>query len=160
MTEPEQPSRRTFLGLGLAVVTVPLLIACESSGDGAPADGPITAPLPAPLPDAFVIDGPDVVVTVARVPALAVLDAAAVLLAARVIVVRTGAAAFSAFSVECPHAGCAVSIVNGARLICPCHASAFDLRGQRLEGPAPTGLTALSTVYDPMTNLLRVRRTV
>ena len=141
--------RRDFLTGGAVLVALPFLGACASDDATSPAQ------LPA---EAFVIDGNDVVIVVSRVPALAVVDRAAILLEARVIVVRTDAAGFRALSVECPHAGCGVSIVDGARLICPCHASVFDLSGRRLDGPAPRGLTQLVSVFDASTGLLRVRR--
>ena len=40
---------------------------------------------------------------------------------------------------RCPHAGCKVG-VDGAALVCPCHASKFDLAGKVLRGPATTPL--------------------
>lgn len=43
---------------------------------------------------------------------------------------------FTGLSTVCPHAGCAVSKVDGARLICPCHGSTFGLDGAVIKGPA------------------------
>ena len=40
------------------------------------------------------------------------------------------------FSAVCPHAGCAVSKVDGAKVVCPCHGSSFGLDGAVLTGPA------------------------
>ncbi len=141
--------RRDFLAAGIAVVVLPLLGACASGDATAPPDLPV---------ESFVIEGNDVVVAVNRIPVLASFDRAVVLLEARIIVVRTDATTFRALSVECPHAGCGVSIVDGPRLICPCHASTFDFTGRRLDGPAPRGLTQLVSVYDAQANTLRVRR--
>lgn len=109
-------------------------------------------------PEAYIIDDDDVIVLVDRIPSLAINERPAVLLPARVIVVRADVTDFRAFSVVCPHAGCAVSNVDGPRLICPCHLSEFDSRGNRLAGPAPTGLTTLNTVFDAAAGILRVRR--
>jgi nitrite reductase/ring-hydroxylating ferredoxin subunit len=48
---------------------------------------------------------------------------------------------FLAFNGRCPHAGCPVAEVNENTILCTCHGSTFDgSTGDRLEGPAPTGL--------------------
>lgn len=139
-------SRRTFLvGLGAA----PMLLACRG-------ETVMTAPI-APA-DAFEEDGADIIVRVERLPALQTLEQPVVLLAARIIVVRSGPDAYRALSVECPHSGCAVSNVVGQRLVCPCHGSEFDATGRRLAGPAPTGLTELTVSYEAAERRLRVRR--
>ncbi len=153
---PRRASRREFLQGGAALLVLPVLCACGgASGDATAATGPLAAPAAS---DAFVVDGRDVVITLARVPSLASDDSAAVLLSARVIVVRVTADTFRAFSVECPHAGCGVSIVDRGRLLCPCHGSVFDFVGQRVEGPAPRGLTPLDASYSAASGTLRVRR--
>ncbi|GIW88997.1 MAG: hypothetical protein KatS3mg108_3321 [Isosphaeraceae bacterium] len=49
-----------------------------------------------------------------------------------------------AFSAECPHLGCAVNLAaDGQTFICPCHASAFRLDGQRLNEIPPRPLDQL-----------------
>jgi rieske iron-sulfur protein len=52
-----------------------------------------------------------------------------------------------AFTVICPHAGCAVSgwVAETARLHCPCHGSEYDPanRGTVVAGPSPLPLPAL-----------------
>ncbi len=51
---------------------------------------------------------------------------------------------FLAFIGRCPHAGCPVTEVLENTILCNCHGSVFDgSTGQRLEGPAPTGLEAV-----------------
>lgn len=60
-----------------------------------------------------------------------------------VVVTQADAGSFAAFSVACPHQGCAVSVVEGAELVCPCHGSRFGLDGAVLTGPATTGLAAV-----------------
>ena len=48
---------------------------------------------------------------------------------------------FLAFNGTCPHAGCPVTEVLENTIICNCHGSTFDGNtGDRLGGPAPTGL--------------------
>jgi Rieske Fe-S protein len=48
---------------------------------------------------------------------------------------------FLAFNGRCPHAGCPVAEVLENTILCNCHGSTFDgSTGDRLEGPAPTGL--------------------
>ena len=48
---------------------------------------------------------------------------------------------FLAFNGRCPHAGCPVAEVLENTIMCNCHGSTFDAQtGDRLEGPAPTGL--------------------
>jgi len=48
---------------------------------------------------------------------------------------------FLAFNGTCPHQGCPVTEVLENTILCNCHGSVFDsITGDRLEGPAPTGL--------------------
>ncbi len=48
---------------------------------------------------------------------------------------------FLAFNGRCPHMGCPVAEVLENTIMCNCHGSTFDgSTGDRLEGPAPTGL--------------------
>ncbi len=48
---------------------------------------------------------------------------------------------FLAFNGRCPHAGCPVAEVLENTILCNCHGSTFDAStGDRMEGPAPTGL--------------------
>jgi|APIni6443716594_1056825.scaffolds.fasta_scaffold255400_2 Rieske Fe-S protein len=48
---------------------------------------------------------------------------------------------FLAFNGRCPHAGCPVTEVLENTIMCNCHGSTFDgSTGDRMEGPAPTGL--------------------
>jgi Rieske Fe-S protein len=145
-------TRRDVLGMASALLPV---IAC------APDVTDTTPPAVDAIPDdAVVITIDSVLVRVERIPALRAVDGAAVLLAARVIVVRTGADTFRALSAECPHSGCGVSVVDRPRLICPCHGSEFDFSGNRLAGPAPTGLRMLRADYDAAAGVLQVMRSI
>jgi cytochrome b6-f complex iron-sulfur subunit len=48
---------------------------------------------------------------------------------------------FLALHRECTHLGCTVPwVAEQERFICPCHASAFDIRGEVLSPPAPRAL--------------------
>jgi menaquinol-cytochrome c reductase iron-sulfur subunit len=59
--------------------------------------------------------------------------------------VRRGDAVI-AYSVTCPHLGCAIDRGAGGRgFYCPCHDSSFDAQGARLSGPSPRALDALET---------------
>jgi cytochrome b6-f complex iron-sulfur subunit len=48
--------------------------------------------------------------------------------------------AYAALSPTCTHLGCTVEI-QGERLVCPCHGSAYDRAGAVLKGPAQAPLT-------------------
>ena len=48
---------------------------------------------------------------------------------------------FLAVSRECTHLGCTVPwIAEEGRFVCPCHSSAYDIRGDVLNPPAPRAL--------------------
>jgi len=68
-------------------------------------------------------------------------DGALVFREARVAVVRDGDG-FHAMSLVCTHLGCTVA-VTPAGILCPCHGSRFDRRGEVLEGPANRPLPRL-----------------
>lgn len=64
-----------------------------------------------------------------------------------VYVERTGDRTVRAFSVTCPHVGCAVNLVvendKPVGYNCPCHDSNFGIDGSRGPGPSPRGLDPL-----------------
>jgi Rieske Fe-S protein len=153
----EHMHRRQLLVLGVSAVMCPGLLACTDATD-APTEPSADHPVP---DDAVTVSGDTVYVDIRRVPAFATAmssDVAVVFLAAQVIVVRRGPADFRALSAVCPHSGCGVSGVRTARLVCPCHGSEFDFAGQRLEGPAPTGLQVLPASFDVAAQRLRIQR--
>ncbi|GAA1182809.1 Rieske (2Fe-2S) protein [Ornithinimicrobium humiphilum] len=56
---------------------------------------------------------------------------------------------FHAYDATCPHQGCAASLFEDGRVVCPCHGSAFDpATGDVVDGPAETGLTARTVTLD------------
>lgn len=54
---------------------------------------------------------------------------------------------FVALLTRCTHRGCQVD-PQGARLVCPCHGSEYDLDGAVLEGPAERPLRAFPAVRE------------
>jgi Rieske Fe-S protein len=66
----------------------------------------------------------------AQIPA----DGALVYRQSRVAVMRAGDEIY-ALSLTCTHLGCIVNVTPGG-LVCPCHGSTFDRRGEVLSGPA------------------------
>ena len=67
-----------------------------------------------------------------------------VLAGRQVAVVRTGKKMYVALDRTCPHAGAIVS-ASGSGWTCPAHGSQFDLDGDRVSGPTPTGLRKLKS---------------
>jgi cytochrome b6-f complex iron-sulfur subunit len=61
--------------------------------------------------------------------------------AGKFYLVRLADGGFLALHRQCTHLGCSVPWDEAAgRFVCPCHASAFDLRGEVLAPPAPRAL--------------------
>jgi nitrite reductase/ring-hydroxylating ferredoxin subunit len=60
----------------------------------------------------------------------------------KTVVTQPAAGTFKAFDAVCPHQFCTVASFEGHQIVCPCHQSHFDITtGDRVSGPAPTGLT-------------------
>ena len=69
--------------------------------------------------------------------------------------VRLEDGGFLALSSHCTHLGCSVPwLADQGRFVCPCHASAFDLRGRVLSPPAPRPLDVYPVVIE--NNVVRV----
>lgn len=59
----------------------------------------------------------------------------------RFYLARLGDGGFLALHRECTHLGCTVPWVDEEkRFVCPCHSSAYDIRGEVLSPPAPRAL--------------------
>ena len=62
------------------------------------------------------------------------------------------------FSPICPHLGCAYHWdPSASRFSCPCHGSAFDIRGRVVGGPAPRSLDVLPTRIEEGRLLVRYK---
>ena len=123
MTEPVA-GRRTVLigaigvGVGagtLAACSSPPVPAPENPGDSSAAGSPAAegggaTPTPAGTP-------------VAEIP----VGGGRIFPDQQVVVTQPAAGEFKAFSTTCPHQGCAVTMIEGGHIICPCHGSQFDL---------------------------------
>jgi Rieske Fe-S protein len=134
--------RREFLTVSAtSMLTVMLTNACGGSGG-----------------DAGVVTGPvSFSVQISSYPALANVGGIARVDngGTPIAVVRTGADAFAAFSLICPHRGCTVGI-NGSSFRCPCHGAMFASSGQWTGGQQTSSLSAFSTSYDAATATLTI----
>ena len=53
----------------------------------------------------------------------------------------------TAFTAKCPHAGCFIGYTPGAKVFqCPCHTSAFNLDGSRVNGDAEVAPRGMDTL--------------
>jgi Rieske Fe-S protein len=63
------------------------------------------------------------------------------------IVVRSSASTYTAFSSTCTHNGCQVPVPNASGvIICPCHGSRYDATGKVTKGPARRDLPKAAVV--------------
>ena len=132
-------SRRNVLACGAVVVGAGLLSACGSS-DASSTNGNAT---PAPVDSAGGQMGAagGMQISTADVP----VGGGKILDNPAVVVTQPTAGAYKAFSSICTHAGCAVSEVQQAQIICPCHGSIFSaVDGSVLQGPAPSPLAPVN----------------
>jgi cytochrome b6-f complex iron-sulfur subunit len=63
---------------------------------------------------------------------------------------------FTALSTRCTHLGCRVRKDRPDSLVCPCHGSRFDARGEPVSGPAREPLPGLPCVRDEAAGRLLV----
>ncbi len=69
------------------------------------------------------------------------LDSVTAFPAGRFYLTRLADGGFLAVSRECTHLGCTVPwMADEAKFVCPCHSSAYDIRGDVLSPPAPRPL--------------------
>ena len=110
---PRLARRHVLVGAG-AAVGAGALVACAGSEDDPAAPqgetGVLATTSEVPVGSALIVDG--------------------------IVLTQPKAGEFTGFSAVCPHAGCAVSRVDGARVLCPCHGSTFGLDGAVITGPA------------------------
>lgn len=63
---------------------------------------------------------------------------------------------YRAFDNNCPHASCRTNWqFSNQRLTCTCHNSVFNNQGERLAGPAPSGLSDFTTQVSESTLTIR-----
>jgi Rieske Fe-S protein len=62
-----------------------------------------------------------------------------------ILVARTGADTFTAFSATCTHEACTITNWSAPNFLCPCHGSMFTTAGQVARGPATRALTQYAT---------------
>jgi Rieske Fe-S protein len=72
------------------------------------------------------------------------------------MVVITSADGVAVVSSTCPHLGCRINRAEGAELVCPCHGSRFNARGEVVHGPATRNLQTLPFVLDRAGAMLHV----
>ena len=56
------------------------------------------------------------------------------------------------FHSRCTHLGCRINKADGDKLVCPCHGSEFDIKGNALKGPANKALQKLDYSFDKATD--------
>jgi len=72
------------------------------------------------------------------------------------VIVITSAKGVAVFSSACPHLGCRINRAESGELVCPCHGSRFNARGEVLHGPAGRNLQPLKFALDQSAAILRV----
>ncbi len=72
------------------------------------------------------------------------------------VIVIADAEGLAVFSSTCPHLGCRINGAEDGELVCPCHGSRFNARGQLLHGPALRNLQPLPYELDKARSVLRV----
>lgn len=146
------PGRRQFLTQAALGAMAAFLAACgDGEIAGVPNDGEIELPPPV-LPTGFTI-------RIADFPALSSVGGIARVdgnTANPIAVSRTGATAFVALSMICPHAGYKpISIVSGG-FRCPNHAARFDSTGNWTGGQRTRDLQSYPTVYNAGSGTLTI----
>lgn len=72
------------------------------------------------------------------------------------VIVLNGPRGVAVLSSTCTHLGCRINRTDGNELVCPCHGSRFDLRGDAVHGPAVRGLRSLPFTLDRVKGVLRI----
>ena len=126
--------RRTVLQLvGLSALAVGGVAACSSTS----ATGG-TAPTAAGTPAAL------------RIPLADIPVGGGIIRAAdKVVVTQATAGTYKAFSAVCQHQGCIVGAIEGKKIVCPCHGSAYSIvDGSVVNGPTTKPLIPKTATTD------------
>ena len=62
------------------------------------------------------------------------------------------------YSSKCTHLGCTIKQSHNGELVCPCHGSKFNARGEPLKGPAVKPLQKLVYVIDEQKGQIIIER--
>lgn len=74
-----------------------------------------------------------------------------------VIVIKKNEHEIRILSSKCTHLGCRINRLEGEKLICPCHGSAYNLKGEPLKGPAVKPLKELKYTTSAENNKLSIK---
>lgn len=74
-----------------------------------------------------------------------------------VIVIKKGKNDIRILSSNCTHLGCRIKQVEGDKLICACHGSTFNLKGEPTNGPATKPLKELEYSTSEESNNLLIK---
>ncbi|WP_422746192.1 ubiquinol-cytochrome c reductase iron-sulfur subunit [Mycobacterium sp. WMMD1722] len=119
--------RRVVVGAALGLLTA-VVSACSTSGRK-PAESSSSDAGAEPAPGAALAKTTDVPV-------------GSGVIVGDTVVTQPTAGAFTGLSATCTHAGCTVSEIQDAEIVCPCHGSRFNLDGTVARGPATQPLEA------------------
>jgi nitrite reductase/ring-hydroxylating ferredoxin subunit len=72
------------------------------------------------------------------------------------VIVIASAEGVTVLSSVCTHLGCHINRAEGGELVCPCHGSRFNARGELLRGPAGRNLRPLPFELDRVGAVLRI----
>lgn len=72
------------------------------------------------------------------------------------VIVISLAEKVAVFASTCPHMGCRINRSESGELVCPCHGSRFNLRGEVVNGPAGHNLRPLEFEVDKAAATLRI----
>ena len=69
--------------------------------------------------------------------------------ASKVVVTQATAGTYKAFSAVCQHQGCIVDTIDGKKIVCPCHGSAYSIvDGSVVNGPTTKPLIPKTATID------------
>lgn len=65
--------------------------------------------------------------------------------------------ALKIYSSRCTHLGCKINAIEENELVCPCHGSRYNSKGEPVKGPSVKNLKQLSFEIDKSTNELVIQ---